>query len=513
MGNVKTTFVSKFYSEILRCANFNMTHTRSQTKNPGKKLKRNLSSRDSKSEPNRAKIPKIIPMYIPLKQEETPKESSKNHDGMAKRIENLESRIDKYESSNKDVKNVLVSNMEGIDGLNSKLDKIGHILNCMTEKKENPVANTNETQIYYPFYGNMMSADTFFDTEGLMTTYGMTGRDITFQILSYLDFETMVNSRLVSKTWYRFLENERGLWIELMRKAYRDFLKKRALGEDWIQLGELIAANGDNVADIITLLQRFVHKDIMDFGCRPALSIGSSFASKSVQTELNFLKMLKKYNYLHGLEQYMDATKLVAWSLRKKEALETVLSIFGPNLKFEMKLYGGHNPSWAMWSAIRQKEMSLEKVKMLIPFVSTKRFWNSGKVLYSQDHTPLADAIMVGNIEVVKLIIPYTRIEANPKYRFVSYLHVAVKFGQTEIFKIIFQALKRKKFDWLKLRDKENRSAYDILKDERFQLLRYGENSDKGFRNRGAVGGSCIATKEESDEYKPYMMKFIESLM
>ena len=138
-----------------------MPFTRLQTKNSEKRLKR--SSTESNPESNRVKIPKIVV-------EETPKENSKILDEMAKRLENLDTKMKKYESSQKDIKNALVSNMESIDGLNSKIDKIGNILNCMKENKELPNAN-NETQIYYPFYGNIMSCQNFFDTEGLMTNY------------------------------------------------------------------------------------------------------------------------------------------------------------------------------------------------------------------------------------------------------------------------------------------------------------------------------------------------------
>ena len=72
-----------------------------------------------------------------------------------------------------------------------------------------------------------MTCEAFFDMEGLMTNYGITGKNITSQILSYLDFDSMVNARMVSKTWYRFLENERGLWIALMKKAFEVVQEKR----------------------------------------------------------------------------------------------------------------------------------------------------------------------------------------------------------------------------------------------------------------------------------------------
>jgi hypothetical protein len=53
---------------------------------------------------------------------------------------------------------------------------------------------------------------------------------------------------------------------------------------------------------------------------------------------------------------------------------------------------------------------------------------------------------------MVKTIMPLTKLKANPKNRFGSYLHVAVRYGQFEIFKIIFKHLKKKKFDWLQLK-------------------------------------------------------------
>jgi hypothetical protein len=66
------------------------------------------------------------------------------------------------------------------------------------------------------FYGNIMTCESFFDMEGLMTNYGITGKNVTSHILSYLDFDSMVAARMVSKTWYQFLEDERGLWISFM---------------------------------------------------------------------------------------------------------------------------------------------------------------------------------------------------------------------------------------------------------------------------------------------------------
>ena len=70
-----------------------MPFTRLQTKNSEKGLKR--SSTESNPEPNRVKIPKIVV-------EETPKGNSKILDEMAKRLETLDRKMNKYESSQKD---------------------------------------------------------------------------------------------------------------------------------------------------------------------------------------------------------------------------------------------------------------------------------------------------------------------------------------------------------------------------------------------------------------------------
>ena len=52
------------------------------------------------------------------------------------------------------------------------------------------------------------------------------------------------------------------------------------------------------------------------------------------------------------------------------------------------------------------------------------------------DHTPLADAIMTGNVEIVKKLL--CRIQKLQPIRKDSVLE-AVKYGQLEIFKILLQ--------------------------------------------------------------------------
>ena len=147
---------------------------------------------------------------------------------------------------------------------------------------------------------------------------------------------------------------------------------------------------------------------------------------------------------------------------------------------------------------------------MLMPF-ATKRYWNSGKTGYGnvneiQNHTPLGDAIMFGDIEMVKTLIPCTGIKANPKARFGSYLHVAVKFGRFEIFKIICKALKKKKFDWKNLKDRNDRTAYELLMLDHF-TVKVCPTFDQ------TTGDLAIADRLVTFKFKEDMKKYIKSIM
>ena len=67
-----------------------------------------------------------------------PKNISKKNDTpsnnvMMEKLEKIEEKLENYESSNKDMKVTLASNMAAIDGLNTKLDKISQLLGVLTE--------------------------------------------------------------------------------------------------------------------------------------------------------------------------------------------------------------------------------------------------------------------------------------------------------------------------------------------------------------------------------------------
>ena len=99
--------------------------------------------------------------------------------------------------------------------------------------------------------------------------------------------------------------------------------------------------------------------------------------------------------------------------------------------------------------------------------------------------------------------MPLTRITANPKARFGSYLHLAVKFGRFYIFKLIFDELKRKKYDWLKLKDSNSHSAYEYAKQKDFRMEDYDKKLGKPYKIR----------KEKSDIYREAMITYIYSMM
>ena len=85
-----------------------------------------------------------------------------------------------------------------------------------------------------------------------------------------------------------------------------------------------------------------------------------------------------------------------------------------------------------MWDAMRQKEKGLEKVQILIDPTNGQNFLESQERthLSRNDHTPLADAIMTGNVEIVKKLLQPIRKDS---------VLEAVKYGQLEIFKILLQ--------------------------------------------------------------------------
>lgn len=74
-----------------------------------------------------------LPTKAPKIKNMSKKNNTPSNNVMMEKIDKIEEKLENYESSNKDMKVALASNMEAIDGLNTKLDKISHLLGVLTE--------------------------------------------------------------------------------------------------------------------------------------------------------------------------------------------------------------------------------------------------------------------------------------------------------------------------------------------------------------------------------------------
>ena len=79
--------------------------------------------------------------------------------------------------------------------------------------------------------------------------------------MSYLDYESLLAARMVSKDWYKFLEKQRSnIWVQKMWIKYETSLRSRnpdlySIKLDWKELGDKIDKNG-TVADIVSFVPK-----------------------------------------------------------------------------------------------------------------------------------------------------------------------------------------------------------------------------------------------------------------
>jgi hypothetical protein len=104
------------------------------------------------------------------------------------------------------------------------------------------------------------------------------------------------------------------------------------------------------------------------------------------------------------------------------------------------------------------------------------------------------DAIMSGNFDIVKMLIPLTNL------RYGCYLHGAVRYGHFEIFKHLCGLLDK----WKTLKDKKGRTVNQILCEKNYLV----EVNDM---MSGEINGSPkFASKIVSDNIIQEMLKFID---
>ena len=86
-------------------------------------------------------------------------------------------------------------------------------------------------------------------------------QDVAREIMSYLDYESLLAARMVSKDWYKFLEKQRSnIWVQKMWIKYETSLRSRnpdlySVKLDWKELGDKIDKNG-TVADIVSFVPK-----------------------------------------------------------------------------------------------------------------------------------------------------------------------------------------------------------------------------------------------------------------
>ena len=86
-------------------------------------------------------------------------------------------------------------------------------------------------------------------------------KGVAGEIMSYLDYESLLAARMVSKDWYKFLEKQRSnIWVQKMWIKYETSLRSRnpdlySVKVDWKELGRKIEKNG-TVADIVSFVPK-----------------------------------------------------------------------------------------------------------------------------------------------------------------------------------------------------------------------------------------------------------------
>ena len=95
-------------------------------------------------------------------------------------------------------------------------------------------------------------------------------KDVAREIMSYLDYESLLAARMVSKDWYKFLEKQRSnIWVQKMWIKYETSLRSRnpdlySVKVDWKELGRKIEKNG-TVADIVSFVPKLAKATFEEF--------------------------------------------------------------------------------------------------------------------------------------------------------------------------------------------------------------------------------------------------------
>ena len=133
--------------------------------------------------------------------------------------------------------------------------------------------------------------------------------------------------------------------------------------------------------------------------------------------------------------------------------------------------------------------------QLLVP-LATIQYWNSKSSYpfgFRDGHSPLIDSIMIGNLDIVQLLIPLTDLISG------SHIHAAVRYGRFEIFKHLCGHFN----DWKKVKNKRGSTIYQVLVDKNYLI----EVNDM---EPGPICRSPkFAEKGLSEEFQHKMLNFI----
>ena len=93
------------------------------------------------------------------------------------------------------------------------------------------------------------------EIQTLHDAYGMTGENISRKVFSYLDIFSLMRGRMVSKTWNRYLSQQKCIWMAHLRKtlSFLDYFEE--MTQDIRMLFDSLEENG-KVEDIIWVFQK-----------------------------------------------------------------------------------------------------------------------------------------------------------------------------------------------------------------------------------------------------------------
>ena len=231
---------------------------------------------------------------------------------------------------------------------------------------------------------------------------------IAIKVFSYLDFETLQNSKLVSKEWNEFIEDTKPIWISNLRS-----LKFRII-KNWFEFRRL---DDQNPYLHIYLEEKSDKKFGKIF---PAwLKIVKHFETRSIWDVKIFLNHMFEYlkidwdskelkNLMVKNREFTQPCDPAFYAVLTKNTVFLQVLFKGP---FELSLNGGksigdqnlaQNPNSLFQFAIRKGYCVLQQ--LIIHFTKLKSTSFDVNIMDDIGRTALSWACIIGNLEVIELL-------------------------------------------------------------------------------------------------------------